>query len=769
MTQELSTLQVIDCLQVGPVKVEKKRVCTLYTVYKGQEQDSCELIYTYQEAVFDPKDINSRNLASMITAQVALNYGLFCKKIVFDGVFDENDQRFLRDMMENTAREIYVHKILQPNPFLTAEAQNFPPVKCKRYSQAKIEFTSTTSSDVCWKLWATNKQRYAILSSGGKDSLLTYGLLNELGKETHPIFLNESGRHWFTALNAYRYYEKNVAHTVKVWLNSDRLFTWMLRHLPFIRPNFANMRNDQYPIRLWTVAVFLFGSLPLLYKRGIGRVLIGNEYDTTVKAYYHGILHYDGVYDQSRYFDNALSRYYLKKGWGVTQFSMLRNLSELLIEKILVERYPKLQEQQVSCHATSQTDGRVRPCGKCEKCRRIVSMLTVLEHDPTRCGYTKESIASSLEALEKKGLHQEQAAQKQLLFMLQNKGLLQTKVKLKEYPQIMNMRFDSEHAPLETIPVDLRRELYKIYLQHAYGAMKRSQRAWKSFDLLNDPQAMHEAHPFELATIRKDKKEENNEQYKWREMTWIEAKERLQETDIALLPVGAIEQHGAHLPLDVDSFDAEHLCNCVAQACSNPKPLVLPVIAYGVSYHHDSFTGTISISNDTLSRLVYDIGMSIARNGIKKLVIINGHGGNDATLNYAAQMINRDANIFVCVDTGETSDVDIYDLIETPNDVHAGEVETSTTLAVRPHLVKMDQAQSDIPEFSSTYLDFTSKRGVSWHARTEKYSTTGVMGDPTKASREKGEKIWQIMIAHLVTLVEDLKALTMEQIYQRKY
>jgi creatinine amidohydrolase/Fe(II)-dependent formamide hydrolase-like protein len=120
------------------------------------------------------------------------------------------------------------------------------------------------------------------------------------------------------------------------------------------------------------------------------------------------------------------------------------------------------------------------------------------------------------------------------------------------------------------------------------------------------------------------------------------------------------------------------------------------------------------------------------------------------------------------VDTGETSDVDIYSLVETPNDVHAGEIETSTSLAVRPHLVKMDQCQKEVPEFSSRYLDFTSKRGVSWYAYTRKISTSGVMGDPTKADAEKGKKIWEIMITHLVAMVEDLKSMTLAEIHQRK-
>jgi creatinine amidohydrolase/Fe(II)-dependent formamide hydrolase-like protein len=235
----------------------------------------------------------------------------------------------------------------------------------------------------------------------------------------------------------------------------------------------------------------------------------------------------------------------------------------------------------------------------------------------------------------------------------------------------------------------------------------------------------------------------------------VQARERLKTIDTALLPVGAIEQHGPHLPLDTDAWDAEYVCRRVAERCTDPKPLVLPLIPYGVSYHHDDFPGTVSVGPDALAAFVYDVGMSAARHGIAKLVIINGHGGNAPTLQLAAQKINRDARIFTCVDSGETSDADVAVLAETPNDVHAGEIETSTALATRPELV-------DRP-------NFTSKRSVPWYEHTAVLSESGVLGDPTRASAEKGERIWQVTIEHLVRLVETLKTLSLEEIYARRH
>lgn len=255
----------------------------------------------------------------------------------------------------------------------------------------------------------------------------------------------------------------------------------------------------------------------------------------------------------------------------------------------------------------------------------------------------------------------------------------------------------------------------------------------------------------------------------WETLSWPELTERLKVVDTAILPCGAIEQHGPHLPVDLDYFDAVYLAKKVAQNCDEPKPFVLPPLPYGVSYHHSDFKGTISVTNNALSALVYDIGMSLARNGIRKLVLLNGHGDNAPTLNYAAQMINRDAKIFVCVETGETSDVDVYRLVSTQNDIHAGEIETSTTLALRSELVDMTKAVDNTLDLDNEYLDFTSERGVSWYVHTKRISETGVMGNATLASIEKGEKIWEIMIEKMTEFVETIKNTPFEKLYQNRY
>ncbi|MDX1643354.1 MAG: creatininase family protein [Thermoanaerobaculia bacterium] len=770
----LDQLLVVDRLEIGPVRLEAERMTAPYTVVVGDARESTDLAYKFEQPVFDPEELASRNLAAMAAAQVALNYGLFAREIVFHGPLDRFDRRFLAEMAENTAREIYVNKLLKENPLLV-EPPDLPEEGVDRYLQAELSFPEAVDERIALapppEAAGEGAPRCGVLASGGKDSLLTLGLLEEMGHEAHSLFVNESGRHWYTALNAHRHLrDSRPDRTARVWTSSDRVFSWMLRHLPFVRPDFASVRSDNYPIRLWTVAVFLFGVLPVARARGLDRILPGDEFDTTVRVHRGTIPHYDGLYDQSRWFDERLTRWYRAKSWPLVQFSLLRQCSEMLIQKTLAERYPELHALQVSCHATHIEEERVRPCGRCEKCRRIVAMHLALGLDPTHCGYEAEQIERAVAELGDKPLHQERVALEHLAWLLAERDVAPSglaEVEAHRRPEVMSLRFHGEASPIEGLPRDLRRPLFEILLEQAEGALARSGRSWQPYDPLA-PAELTRPYRHERASPQPAGRDSVAGEYLLGELSWPRARTRLRETDTALLPVGATEQHGPHLPLDTDSWDADYLCRRVAERCSRPRPLVLPLVPYGVSYHHDDFAGTLSISPETLAQLVYEIGMAVARQGISKLVIVNGHGGNAPTLALAAQRINRDANIFTCVDTGETSDRDVEELVDTPNDAHAGEIETSTTLATRPHLVDLDRAPRDGLRFSSEYLEFSSDYAVPWFAETHKLSASGVLGDPTRATAEKGQLIWGVMIDHLVRFVEQIKGMSLDEIHERR-
>jgi len=484
----LSFLKLIDRLEVGPPRIEPRRVVAPYTVWQNGKADSCELVYRFAEDVFGPPDACAVNLASLMTAQVAVNYGLFCEEIVFHGAFDAADREFLTAMAALAARDVYVRKLLRPKPFFTSWVEQIPIVRRKSYLLARLRFPDEEPAAAPG--WEVDQARVALLASGGKDSLLSHQLLQELGRETHPVFVNESGKHWFTALNAYRHYAAEVANTARVWTSSDRVFSWMLRHLPFVKDRYARYGLNGYPIRVWTVPVFLFGALPLLRLRGVGRLAVGNEFDTTVRDLFHGIPHYYCLYDQSRDFDLRLNDYFRRKEWGVRMFSLLRPMSGLLIQKQLLLRYPQIQRLQTSCHRVHPDGGRMRPCGTCEKCVGVMASLAAFGGDPAACGYTPAQVERCLRELPRHATWQEPAALEHLGFLLHEKGLL-PEAKVGAFPaaerrEVMKLRFDGDASARDDLPEDLRRPLFRLLAEIAEGAVELVDGAWRDVDLFGE-------------------------------------------------------------------------------------------------------------------------------------------------------------------------------------------------------------------------------------------------------------------------------------------
>jgi hypothetical protein len=482
----LDALRCFDRLVVGELSVAPRRIKAVYRIERGSHAESCGIHYAFDSDVLDPAEERDRNLAALCAAQVALNYGLFCDEIRFDLPLDETDLAFLREAARNTATEIYVNKIARENPFLVPEVAELPFERRDDYLRARIRAETRAPLRPGWE---GRPDVCVVLSSGGKESLLTYGLLREAGVHAVPVFFNESGRHWYTALNAYRRLSREEPRTRRVWGDTDRLFAWMARRLPILRRDFHSVRSDEYPVRLWTVAVMVLAALPFARREGAGRILIGDEHDTSRLVDHCGVTHHDGLYDQSVWFDESLTRYYLAKGMGARQLSLLRPLSEILVEKVLAERYPDLLDLQTSCHAAHVAAGRVLPCGYCEKCRRIMAMLTALGVDARRLGYSDEQLVGLADALARRPLHQELPGYEHVLWKLETErgyrfpeeGIGPERVRPRERPEIESLRFQDTVSPVDLIPEDLRGPVLRALLAHARGAVRWDGERWAPF------------------------------------------------------------------------------------------------------------------------------------------------------------------------------------------------------------------------------------------------------------------------------------------------
>jgi len=262
-----------------------------------------------------------------------------------------------------------------------------------------------------------------ILSSGGKDSLLTYSLLKELGSTVYPLYMNESGGHWKTALTAYRYHKKTDPNTQRVWTNVDRFYGFMLDHLRLIRSDHRKKWDDIYPIRLCIFPFYVFSLLPIFVEKKIKNLLLGSEFDDfRSDIQYKGIQHYFGLYDQHQDYDIRMNQWYRTRIPGLSQWSALRNISGLVGQNILVRRYPTLAKQQRSCHSCHIKNGMVYPCGSCLKCLGILLYLLANKTDPTIMKYRQKDVTFFYKHIGTSPLSLDKDEKNQSFFLLKQKG-----------------------------------------------------------------------------------------------------------------------------------------------------------------------------------------------------------------------------------------------------------------------------------------------------------------------------------------------------------
>lgn len=205
----------------------------------------------------------------------------------------------------------------------------------------------------------------------------------------------------------------------------------------------------------------------------------------------------------------------------------------------------------------------------------------------------------------------------------------------------------------------------------------------------------------------------------------------------AIIPVGSLEQHGAHLPVSTDALIAEYVAHQVADSVG---AFVLPVIAYGVSYEHVPMFN-VSVQKSTLSSVVRNVCASLADNDIKDIIVLNGHHGNMRALERVVPRLSKGASVRI---------IHYWHFMKQELG-HAGDMETSLILAIAPELVHMERARPGLKKPSKAAYAKIAERPGSF----VKITGNGVWGDPRKASAEKGRKLIKEITAGIIKVVSE--------------
>ncbi len=244
-----------------------------------------------------------------------------------------------------------------------------------------------------------------------------------------------------------------------------------------------------------------------------------------------------------------------------------------------------------------------------------------------------------------------------------------------------------------------------------------------------------------------------------KEMSWVEAKEYFLKNDLAILPVGSNEQHGPQNPLGTDHLIAKALAE---ETAKRTGVVCLQVVPFGVSSHHKQLWGTIYISPKVFRMYVEETCLALNYYGVRKIVVVNGHGGNLAALSDLARGL-REKGIFMSIfQWWHASDELLSGLFTAEERHHASAEETSVNLALYPHLVDMTKAVDANP--TENQLE---GEGITLPLDTVDVTCSGVFGKSSTASAEKGKKVFEAVVTELVSHVKQLRKTGIEELLQK--
>ena len=259
--------------------------------------------------------------------------------------------------------------------------------------------------------------------------------------------------------------------------------------------------------------------------------------------------------------------------------------------------------------------------------------------------------------------------------------------------------------------------------------------------------------------------------YRYEELSWPEVREAARHDPVVVLPVGTTEQHGPHLPLMTDYLTAGCLAEAAVarlaeQAGEGPAPaLVMHPVPYSFNEHHLDYPGTIAIDAHTIIDYLACIGRSLAHHGFRHLVLYNGHGSNAPFIDIAARLVNNQTAA-ICAALSWWSLLRPEDLAwrESPYPggfSHACEAETSLLLHLRPETVDMAKAVRTMDEVQrSEHIFWDLQKGgpVSFQEFFSRNSPTGIQGDPTVATAEKGRLLAEAATSRLAAFLLEFRA-----------
>ncbi len=245
-------------------------------------------------------------------------------------------------------------------------------------------------------------------------------------------------------------------------------------------------------------------------------------------------------------------------------------------------------------------------------------------------------------------------------------------------------------------------------------------------------------------------------------LTWTDIETMPDKENVVIVqPIGAIEQHGPHLPLVVDAaISVAVLGKAFSQLDASIPAYALPSLDYGKSNEHWHFPGTITLSAQTMLAVLMEVAESVYRSGFRKLILMNSHGGQPQIIEIVARDLHQKYEDFIVFPLFTWKVPNLPIELITPKElaigIHAGDAETSLLLSILPDQVKMDRAVAEYPldEPRDGLLSMEGALPFAWTTRD--LSKSGVLGDPLPATKEKGDRLLEALANGWVDVIKEV-------------
>jgi len=246
-------------------------------------------------------------------------------------------------------------------------------------------------------------------------------------------------------------------------------------------------------------------------------------------------------------------------------------------------------------------------------------------------------------------------------------------------------------------------------------------------------------------------------------LTGPQAGAALDESATVLVPIGAIEQHGPHLPLSVDWIIADEVARAVIDRAGDELPVwMLPTMPFSKSNEHAWSAGTIWLSQQTMMHVLDDIGRCVAESGARRIVFLNGHGGNSTLLNVVCRELRLSYDLMTFLvhpfvpPAYSPPDPDAANSVELGMGIHGGLDETSVMLHLRPDDVDMSKALRNVPEWMAEHEHVKFGGSVQFGWLSNDFGEHGHIGDPTGATAERGAQLFNESVSFIIEQLRDI-------------